>query len=631
MPFAHVSLAGRYALAVALPVAGTLLRLLLEPVFGTHLPLISAMPATAVAVWLLGPGPAVVTAVGGYLGALYLIDRFGYPMSTTLGLLPTSIVYAVASTALIVVGELPRRSNRRERVAARQARENARRFSVAQESSLVSFVILRVIRDAYDNIVDFACEYANPAAALALQRPLPQILRQPLLSVLPRTFGGPLLDRLVRVVETGIADNGEITLAADGIDRQFQAVVSRLDDGLSIWFMDITERKRTEVALVAADRRKDEFLATLAHELRNPLAPIRNGLAILARGVHADDAVQQPTIQMMERQVSHLVRLIDDLLEVSRITHGKVELRRQPVTLLTALNAALESCRGAIEARRLQCSTEASDVGLAVLGDNDRLTQVFTNLLSNAVKYTPAGGRIALRLHRDGAEAVVTVRDSGVGIPSGALESIFEMFSQLRPRGTDESGLGIGLALVRRLVQMHGGTVRATSAGEGHGSEFTVRLPLLAAADIAPGTDDTGTSPALDAHRLRVLIVDDNADAADSLAMLLDLDGHDTRCVYGGAEALVALPTFDPDMVVLDIGMPVIDGYEVARRLRAGAGRPGIRLIAVTGWGQAQDKARAQAAGFDAHLTKPVDPAQLKALLPAGAGLPAPRGVAKPA
>ena len=378
--------------------------------------------------------------------------------------------------------------------------------------------------------------------------------------------------------------------------------------------IDITERKEAEEKLREAERRKDEFLATLAHELRNPLAPIRNGLQILALSTSADERLRR-TGEMMERQMNHLVRLVDELLQASRISRGKVELRQKSVLLQDALAGAAEATRVQIEAKGLLVSSDFAEP-IAVQGDPDRLVQVFSNLLSNAAKYTQPGGWIRIAARREGGDALISVKDTGCGIPAESLESIFEMFSQDHSQAS--GGLGVGLSLVRQLVELHGGSVKAESPGIGHGSTFVVRLPL-AGGGMEPEArpDEQENVPdAVPARRARrILLVDDNADAADSLAMVLEALGHEVHTVYSGSAALQAFADFAPEVVLLDIGMPEMDGYEVARRIRTLPGGRGVRLLALTGWGQEEDKRRALEAGFDEHLTKPVEPALLESLL----------------
>ncbi|HEX7183239.1 MAG TPA: ATP-binding protein [Thermoanaerobaculia bacterium] len=369
-------------------------------------------------------------------------------------------------------------------------------------------------------------------------------------------------------------------------------------------------QKRVE-QLAEADRRKDEFLATLAHELRNPLAPLRNALQIIRKG-----GMNERVQGMMERQVHHMVHLVDDLLEVSRITRGKIELRRERVELSTIVQNAIETSHPLIEASRHELSVTLPPEPLMLDADPVRLAQVVANLLNNAAKYTDPGGRIWLTAGREGGEAVIRVLDSGIGIPPEMMPRIFEMFAQAdRSLGRSQGGLGIGLTLVRNLVQMHGGSLQAASAGPGQGSEFTVRLPLASEDRLLREGGLEADSKASGPAARRILVVDDNEDAADSLGMLLEMLGNDVQVAHDGPSALAAMGARPPEIVLLDIGMPGMDGYEVAHWIRAQPELRGAVLIALTGWGQEEDRRRSREAGFDHHLTKPVDLKVLQTLL----------------
>lgn len=364
--------------------------------------------------------------------------------------------------------------------------------------------------------------------------------------------------------------------------------------------------------LRAADRSKDEFLAMLAHELRNPLAPINNAAQLLPRLIPNEPQTRQ-AVEIIQRQVKHMTRLVDDLLDVSRITQGKVSLKKEPTDLAQALHAGIELTRPFIEEKKHDITITLPAEELMVVGDPARLAQVFGNLLNNAAKYTEEHGRIALIAERRAEQAIIQVRDSGIGIAPDLLPRVFDLFTQAD--GTLEraqGGLGIGLALVRSLVALHGGSVEAHSAGQGQGSEFVVRLPVLKRSARWKPPEEP------DLRKLRprrVLIVDDNADAADSMAMLLGLDQHEVRVVYDGNTALDAAREFEPEVLLLDIGLPGIDGYAVARQLRAAVESKATLVIAVTGYGQSEDRERSKAAGFDHHLVKPVDPEALRRLL----------------
>ena len=378
---------------------------------------------------------------------------------------------------------------------------------------------------------------------------------------------------------------------------------------------DITERKEVEYLLLENERRKDEFLAILAHELRNPLAPVRNGLQIL-RLRAASDSVLQTTVAMMDRQMTHLVRLVDDLLDVSRITRGKLELRRQNVLLSDILASAVEASSTLVESKEHQLQVDVPAEAIFVYGDPNRLAQVFSNLISNSAKYTDRGGRISVSTQRVNRDVIVTVKDSGIGIDPRSIASVFEMFAQAHPNGArSDGGLGIGLALVRMLVEMHEGVVNAYSAGLNQGSTFTVRLPVAAIEQSGLSADVISTSRFAGSVAKRVLVVDDNADAAASLAMLLEMSGHIVRTAGDGVEAVDAAREFAPQIIFMDLGMPRMDGFEASRRIRELDDGAGIVIVALTGWGQESDRQRTRSAGIDQHLVKPVSIEALEQVL----------------
>ena len=375
---------------------------------------------------------------------------------------------------------------------------------------------------------------------------------------------------------------------------------------------DITDRKQVEDALRDADRRKDEFIATLAHELRNPLAPLRSGLLVLRKS-HETGETAKHVEQMMERQVNHLVRLVDDLMDVSRITHGRINLKKEPADLGAAIRQAAEMTREPAEASGLELKLMLPAEPLTLDADPARLTQVFGNLLDNAVKYTPAGGRVEISAERRDGEAIVTVADTGVGIQAEMLPRVFDLFTQIDATlAWTRGGLGIGLALVRNIVQLHGGDVEAHSDGEGLGSRFIVHLPL----STAPARETLPSSAVREAPGpRRVLVIDDNPDVAESFALLLKVLGATVEIANDGARGLEAFLDLKPDLVFLDLGMPGMDGYETARRIRGLPGSKNARLIALTGWGGDGIRKRVLECGFDRHLIKPVEIEELEKVL----------------
>ncbi len=355
-----------------------------------------------------------------------------------------------------------------------------------------------------------------------------------------------------------------------------------------------------------ADKRKDEFLATLAHELRNPLAPIRTSMGIL-RHLHPDSADVTRLCSVVDRQVSHLTRLVDDLLDVARITSGKVILKREPVSLNSILNHAVEISGSSMEAKRHRLDVEKPDHDHVLDVDQARIVQSVANLLVNAAKFTPAGGRIVLRSEVEGPVVTFRVRDNGIGLEPESLAKIFELFAQTVIPGEAPAGLGIGLSLARQFAEMHGGTLSAHSEGLGHGSEFVLRLPVVleGARPLAPAAAAQDVKARTSSRK--ILVVDDNVDAANTLQALLDMDGFTASVAYDGLAAVAAIADVQPDVVVMDIGMPGLDGYDAARMIRQQHGNRNITLIALTGWGQSNDRKRASEAGFDHHLVKPVD------------------------
>jgi signal transduction histidine kinase len=375
------------------------------------------------------------------------------------------------------------------------------------------------------------------------------------------------------------------------------------------------ELQQSEARLLEAGRRKDEFLATLAHELRNPLAPVRNAVELLKRQAEEPERVHWAT-RLIDRQVTQFSRLIDDLMDVSRINQGRIELRREPVTLGEVLTDAIDTVKPVVEASRQELVVLLPDGQLTVDADRTRLAQAFVNLLHNATKYTDAGGRIEVGVLVERGAAIVTIRDTGIGIPSDRLESVFEMFSQVESAlSRSRGGLGIGLSLTQRLVQLHGGTVKAYSEGPGKGSRFHVQLPLVHGNVTHVPAPSTAEHAAAPVNGLKILVADDNVDSAETLGALLEVMGHRVAKVNDGEAAVGACTQFAPHVVILDIGMPKLNGYDACRRIRAQHGAKRPMLVALTGWGQEQDLAHSREAGFDRHLVKPVEASALENLL----------------
>ncbi len=506
--------------------------------------------------------------------------------------------------------------------AAEKLRASEERYRTLFESVDQGFCVFEMIFDAHEQPVDY--RFLEMNKMFETHTGLHDAIGKTAKELLP-TLDSFWFETYGKVALTGEPVRFENEAPAMG--RWFDVYATRIgapgNYKVALLFSDITTRKQSEdtlrklaADLAEMDRRKTEFLATLAHELRNPLAPIRSGLGVMR--LKGDNAATVARVrEMMERQVSHMVHLIDDLLDIARISGGKLELKKERADLRSVLSSAIETSLPLIESGRHTLSVDLPEKPVMADVDVTRIAQVVANLLNNAAKYTPAGGRIGLSAQVDDWEAVIAVSDNGIGIPQDALGSVFEMFSQVGQH-TDRShgGLGIGLSLVRRLVDMHGGWVSAASAGPGGGSVFTVRLPLAAldegaatASAVAAGNDDSA------GEGMKILVVDDNVDAAVTLSMILEACGYTAQVAHDGAAAVELARSFRPQVAFLDIGMPGMDGYDTARAMRQLGGLEDMTLIALTGWGADSDRQKSNDAGFDHHLTKPVQLAVVQQLL----------------
>ena len=422
-------------------------------------------------------------------------------------------------------------------------------------------------------------------------------------------------DYSLRAQRGGQDDIGLVVDAFNSMLDEIQLRTRALEESNATLQKEVVSRQSAEAELRAADRRKDEFLATLAHELRNPLAPIAHAVKLLELA-GTDERRREWAREVIGRQVRRMALLLDDLLDVSRITRGRLQLRRSRVELATVVRSAVETARPLIEAKRHTLTLRLPEAPIEIEADPLRLSQALSNLLTNAAKYSDQGSRIAVTVELTQEDLRFSVRDTGIGLTQASIPMLFEMFSQVDSAiDRAEGGLGIGLALVKGLVALHGGTVDAASEGPGRGSTFTIRLPRSLAAPSSPAATAALPVSKTGAPHCSVLVADDNRDAADSLAELLSASGHATHVAYSGGQALDIALRVRPDACILDIGMPEMTGYEVAERIRAQSSDRQVMLIAVTGWGQQEDKLKAAAAGFDHHLTKPIEPGAVEMLL----------------
>ena len=591
-----------------------------------------AIPASLVlggaerAAWLMGGGVGLSLALAVAI-ALWLGRRIAGPIaelsSTAHGLGASGPPVAV-HTPIREVADLAQALNdASQAIRTRDAelRRSEERFRLSQESAVQGFTLFKALRDEHGKVVDLEYEYINPAgAALGHARPEALIGRR-LSEMFPGTEQTGIGAGLRRVVETGESLDTELRYEADGVAGWYRHLAVKIGDGVGTSYIDITAEKRLEQelkeradALARADRNKSEFLAMLSHELRNPLAPLTNALTLLkARG---DKGTPAQLYEMMDRQLRQLVRLIDDLLDISRIDRGKLEMHCERVAADAIVRQAVEIARPNLESRRHELVLRYPGTPPFLEADPVRMAQVLSNVLNNAAKFTPPGGRIEVTLKSEGEDALIAVADDGIGVEPGDLERIFDMFVQLdSSRSQAAGGLGLGLTLARTIVERHGGRVHAESAGPGKGTRFVIRLPAAPAPKIPAPLRPV---PRPSSGGRRVLVVDDNVDAATSLATVLELAGHEVRTAFGGMEALGVAEAFRPEYVMLDLNLPGLDGVEVGRRLRASDWGRRASLVALTGMGQPADLARTRQAGFDHHLTKPVEPEEVLRLVAAG-------------
>ncbi len=598
----------RFAGAIAIAAVAVALRWALIPLMGSDTPYATLFGATAVTVWMWGWGPAAITAVVGLVGAALAI---GQP----LGVLPTDGVhtllgvalYASSSGMIIGLGEAMRRT----RDAHRRMQE---RFLRSQEAAIQGHGLLQTRRDTTGRIVDFEFEYINPLGATTANSRPELVVGSTIKAVMPGACAGGLFDALCQVVQTGTPLDIELADPSSTPNVWLRYMIVKVEDGIAMSFSEITQTKQLALSLKqrAADLQranaaKSMFLATLSHELRNPLAPIRNGITILKTRIPREfDDLHA----MMERQIELATRLIDDLLDASRIDRGKLELHRECVTVESFVNAAIETARPNIEEKSQELVVLPAPREMHVDGDPARLAQVVANLLNNASKFTPVGGRIELSMRTKPGYAIIRVRDNGAGIAPDDLGRIFEMFVQLDSSRTQSggAGLGLGLALARELVRLHAGDLTAHSAGLGKGSDFRIRLPLATIPASCAAPLKIAPPPHAPRH---VLVVDDNVDAATSLGTLLQYRGHSVDTCFDSSTAFEAATRSPPDVAFIDLNMPHPDGAELATMIRGQPWGGSVKLIALTGMGQAADLERTRVAGFDEHLTKPANPDDL--------------------
>ena len=606
-----------YGASVLLIGAAALARAGLGPFLGDHYPLGTFYAAVAIIGWFWGVGPAVLAAILGYLvGDYFFLSPQG---SQKLFILELTVYGAICAGIIALVYRVYERQRRLDRALAAQASAQHDRSAAARAGDQAR-QRLEVVTNAMSVGVaqcNRQLEYvwANPAYVRSFSpaaAPIESLQGRKIEEVLGSEAFERFLPHFQRVLGGETVEYEGPSGSGSDPNRWIHATYTPIwnDHPLPVGWVavisDLTERRALEDQLRQSNRRKDEFLATLAHELRNPLAPIRYASQLMKPGTPPEMAADAR--RMIDRQLAHMARLLDDLLDVSRITRGTLEIRRDAVDLRAVLRLAVEAARPLAQAVEHELQVQVPELPLVLRGDETRLIQVIGNLINNAIKFTNAGGAIAVSANIDGPMIVARVRDTGRGISPELLPHVFEMFIQ-GDSTARQTGLGIGLALAKQMVELHGGRIEAHSDGPGRGSEFLVLLPRAAEIPaMQESPSDLSNLSVLGADRVRILIVDDNVDAADSLAQFLKLAGYQTRVAYDGRMAVEMAEILEPAVVLLDLGLPHLNGHEVARRLRALPWGRSAVLIALTGWGQEDDVQRSRQAGFDEHLTKPVDP-----------------------
>ncbi len=616
-----------YAVAVAATLAIVVLRFLLSRFLGDTAYFFPFVIAVTVAAWYGGLKPGLLSTALGAFAAIFFFVPPHYTLRISDPRIATAVVFfLIANVTISLVCDALHKALRRVELSEESALQHVKVIEHRDQALRDAQQQLHLITDTMSALVsrctlDLKYSWVSKPYADWLGMSRSEIIG----ASIKETIGKPAFDTLQRYYQKTL--DGETVRFEMEVD--FRTIGSRWvncvytptfgsdskPDGWVGVVIDIDTQKRSEEALRTTDRRKDTFLAVLAHELRNPLAPMRNALELLKQS-EANPAVSKRARATMERQLSHMVRLVDDLLDLSRINSDKLQLQKHPVALSEVVSQAVETVRPLISEARHELSVDLPPEPLQLNADTVRLSQAFANLLNNACKYTDPGGRISLTASSNDGHVLVSIRDNGMGIPFDLSPKIFEMFTQANhTTERQHGGLGIGLALVKRLVEMHEGEVSAGDNPAGPGSEFLVKLPLM----THPKQNETSTAYSTSAAKvdgpLRILVVDDNRDSAETLSLLLELMGNEISVAYDGEEALTTANEIKPDVVLLDIGLPKMNGYDVARQIRQEPwGREPI-LVAITGWGQTEDKDLSRAAGFDHHLVKPVDHDQLLKLI----------------